>query len=132
MKARLGVAAAVAAFAVSVGFALADFWLIAVALQVVPAYVAGRWMWRTDRDETVADLRAEVARLRGEVRALMPYVTALEDARDNAWAALHEGRWADDARMVADRRPGWSELDRKPASAASPDATSPRPSSTAA
>ncbi|MEV2239446.1 hypothetical protein [Micromonospora sp. NPDC049891] len=132
MNARAGVAAAVAAFAVSVGCALADFWLIAVALQVAPAYAAGRWMRRTDRDETVADLRAEVAELRDELRALMPYVTALEDARDNAWTAAHEDRWADEARMVADRRPDWSELDRKPASAASPDATTPRPSTTAA
>lgn len=117
MKTRLGVAAAVAAFAVSVGFALADVWLVAVALQTVPAYLAGRWDRRRDRAVSVAELTRAYNR-----------IDALEDHINEEFARRQAGRWADDARLVPDDRPDWALLDRK----SSTDAALSRPSSAAA
>lgn len=117
MSARLGLAVGGLAFAASIALAVADLWLLAVGLQMVPAYVAGRWDRRRDRAVSVAELTRAYNR-----------IDALEDHINEEFARRQAGRWADDARL----RPDWSDLDRKPRTAASPDAASPvRPSTTA-
>ncbi|GGM26581.1 hypothetical protein GCM10011608_09210 [Micromonospora sonchi] len=120
MTARVGLAVGGGAFAVSVAFALADVWLAAAALQMVPAYVAGRWDRRRDRNAELVSLAAELRR--AEAR-----IAALEDHIDEQYDRRGAGRWLDESRFVPDDR-DWPELNRKPTPA---DVASPRPFSTA-
>lgn len=87
-----------AALLAGVAFALAGWWLLAVAVQVLPAYLAGWWgRARVDAD-TIRSLRADDDRKDAEL-------TALRDERDTWWP--RSGRWADDDRLMPDNGAGY-------------------------
>ncbi|WP_341720008.1 hypothetical protein QQG74_09985 [Micromonospora sp. FIMYZ51] len=114
MSARVGLAVGGFALAVSVTLAAFGWWLLAVALQMVPAFVAGRWERRRAREAADAALAAAVAE-----------ADRLRDELDSRWVAAHAYRF------LPDDRPDWPAVDCKPAPT-SAGATSPvRPFSTA-